>query len=77
MGRICGDFASFVSRNYKLTMRLVKQGFRYERLCVAFKKFSRKHQRIFTKFNATLKQHVFEGICLPVCGLSRLTTYVS
>ena len=77
MGRICGDFASFASRNYKLTTRLIKQGFRYERLCVAFKKFSQKHQSIFSKFNATLKQHVFAGICLPVCGLSRLTKHVT
>ena len=50
--------------------RLVKQGFRYGRLCVAFKTFSRK-------FNATLKQHVFEDICLPVCGLSHLTKHVT
>ena len=77
MGRICGNFTSFANRNYKLTTRLIKQGFRYERLCVAFKKFSQKHQSIFSKCNATLKQHVFAGICLPVCGLSRLTKHVT
>ena len=47
IGRICEDFSAFTERHYKLTSRLIKQGFWYNKLCVAFKKFSLNHMDIF------------------------------
>ena len=38
--RICSEYFSFASRHYKLTERLVRQGFRYSDLCKAFHKFA-------------------------------------
>ena len=77
IGRICEDFASFASRNRKLTSRLLKQGFWYRKLCLAFKKFSKKHKEIFSKFKTSLRQHIAEGICLPACTMRHLTTNVT
>ena len=74
MGRICEDIAS---RNHKLTSRLLKQGFWYCKLCLAFKKFSNKHKEIFSKFKTSLRQHIAESICLPVCTMRHLTTNVT
>ena len=36
-----------VDRHYKLTEKLIAQGFWYSRLCVAFKKFLRSRASIF------------------------------
>ena len=47
IGRICEDFSAFAERHYKLTSRLIKQGFWYNKLCIAFKKFSLNHMDIF------------------------------
>ena len=33
IGRICEDFSAFAERHYKLTSRLIKQGFWYNKLC--------------------------------------------
>ena len=77
IGRICEDFASFASRDCKLTSRLLKQGFWYRKLCLAFKKFSKKHKEIFSKFKTSLRQHIAEGICLPACTMRHLTTNVT
>ena len=50
IGMICEDFSAFAKRHYKLTSRLIKQGFWYNKLCVAFKKFSLNHMDIFSKY---------------------------
>ena len=47
IGRICEDFSPFAERHYKLTSRLIKQEFWYNKLCIAFKKFSLNHMDIF------------------------------
>ena len=48
IGRICEDFSTFAERHYKLTSRLIKQGFWYiVKLCCFQKVFSKSHGHIF------------------------------
>ena len=76
IGRICSSFVQFRDRHYRLTAKLIAQGFWYSRLCVAFKKFSRSHASIFTKYKCSVRKHIEEGICLPATDdlLSRNVT---
>ena len=37
-------------RHYKLTQRLIRQGFRYSALCVAFWKFAKKHVQVLDRY---------------------------
>ena len=53
------------------------QGFWYRKLCLAFKKFSKKHKETFSKFKTSLRQHIAEGICLPACTMRHLTNNVT
>ena len=39
IGRICDNFETFNDRHYKLTSKLIKQGFWYTRLCYFLKVF--------------------------------------
>ena len=64
-GRICGTFLQFKDRHYKLTKKLIKQGFWYSGLCMAFKRFAVSHASIFSKFGYSVRRHIEEGICLP------------
>ena len=43
-GRICSSFPQFKDRHYRLTRKLMEQGFWYSALCAAFKKFTRLHK---------------------------------
>ena len=65
IGRICSSFVQFRDRHYMLTTKLIEQGFWYSRLCAAFKKFSRSHASIFSKYGCSVRRHIEEGICLP------------
>ena len=62
LGRICDDYYKFARRNHMVTSRLVRQGFRYDKLCGLFKKFTCNHATLFRKFGASVKQH--DGIGL-------------
>ena len=42
IGRICSNYTDYAVRHYKLTQRLVRQGFRYSTLCVVFRRFAKK-----------------------------------
>ena len=79
IGRICSSFVQFRDRHYRLTAKLIAQGFWYSRLCVAFKMFSRSHASIFTKYKCSVRKHIEEGICLPAIDdlLSRNVTTCS
>ena len=74
IGRICSTYKTFCERHHKLTKKLIKQGFRYVELCKAFKKFTKNHHDIFHKYGCSIKKHLQDGVCLPVCDgfLSRL-----
>ena len=61
IGRICEDFSAFAERHYKLTSRLIKQGFWYNKLCSAFKKFSLNHMDIFSKYKVSLREHFMKA----------------
>ena len=50
IGRICSDYPSFASRHFKLTERLIHQGFRYSDLCKAFRNFAKRHGHILTLY---------------------------
>ena len=62
IGRICSDYTDFALRHYKLTDRLINQGYRYSDLCRSFYKFAKKHQRVVDKY--TIRRHVEDGVCL-------------
>ena len=65
IGRICSTYLQFKDRHYTLTAKLVKQGFWYGGLCRAFRRFSRIHASIFSRFGCSVHKHIQEGICLP------------
>ena len=76
IGRICSDYSDFALRNYKLTERLINQGYRYSDLCRSFQKFARKHPNILNKYYYSIRKHVEDGICLPTMS-SFLSRHVS
>ena len=67
IGRICSSFPQFKDRHYRLTRKLMEQGFWYSGLCAAFKKFTRLHKDIVSKYKCSVRKHLAEGICLPLC----------
>ena len=76
IGRICDNFEQFNDR-HKLTSKLIKQGFWYTQLCYFFKRFSKTHLKIFSKYNYGLSKHITEGICLPVTVRADLTRNIT
>ena len=77
IGRICDSYNDFCSRNYMITSKLIRQGFRYSVICRTFKKFARRHCNVFSKFKHSVKNHIWDGVCLPVGALSHLTAHVT
>ena len=43
IGRICSDYSDFTLRHFKLTERLIHQGYRYSDLCRSLYKFAKKN----------------------------------
>ena len=76
VGRICEKYDAFVERN-TITSRLIRQGFRYTKLCDYFKKFSRRHKSIFNKYGVSVRQHIMDGICRPLCGIRTLSKNIT
>ena len=46
IGRICSSLEHFKHRHYTLTQKLIKQGFWYSGLCMAFQRFAKYHAAI-------------------------------
>ena len=65
IGRICSNYSQFTMRHYKLTQRLIHQGFRYSSLCIAFRKFAKKHTQVLGKYGRSVRRHIEDGVCLP------------
>ena len=65
IGRICSNYTQFTWRHYKLTQRLIHQGFRYSTLCIAFRKFVRKYTQVLEKYGWSIRKHIEDGVCLP------------
>ena len=53
IGRICSNYTQFAGRHYKLTQRLIHQGFRYSALCIAFRKFAKKYTQVLEKYGCS------------------------
>ena len=51
--------------NECLTVKLLKQGYRYHKLRKAFSKFYRRHNELFSKFNVGLKSLLHQGLSEP------------
>ena len=65
IGRICSNYHQLCERHYKLSKRLISQGFRYLELCKASKKFVKNHADVFNKYGCNVR--IQDGICLPTC----------
>ena len=74
ISRICDSYVDFNQRHVELTSRLQKQGYKYDKLCQAFKKFTKRHNTIINKFGVSIHDHIKQGISLP---LSTCTTKLS
>ena len=58
IGIICSDYLDFSLRHFKLTERLVHQGYRYSDLCRSFYKFAKWHAQIMNKYSCSIRKHV-------------------
>ena len=77
IGRICDRYEDFKERHRILATRLLKQGYKYDQLCSYFKRFSSKYKDIFGKFRIEIKQHIKDGIPLPLNTVNRLNRLVT
>ena len=58
-------FDDFNIRNKVLTVKLLRQGYRYHKLRKAFSKFYRRHFDIVSKYNVGLKTLLLQGLSEP------------
>ena len=65
--RVCSHVEDFDARNKCLTAKLLKQGYRYDKLgkASAFSKFYRRHFKLISKFNVGLKSLLHQGLSEP------------
>ena len=54
-----------LARNKVLTAKLLRQGYRYHKLCKAFSKFYRRHFDFLSKYNVGLKTLLLQGHSEP------------
>ena len=64
--RVCSNVDDFNNRNTSLTSKLLKQGYRYHKLCKAFSKLYYRHSEMIAKYNICLKTLLQQGISEPV-----------
>ena len=64
--RASSHVTDFNNRNKFLTAKLLKQGYRYHKLCKAFSKFYRRHFELNSKNIISVKKKLMQqGICNP------------
>ena len=63
--RVSSHADDFNTRNKVLTAKLLRQGYRYHRLCKAFSKFYRRHFDIVSKHKVGLKTLLLQGLSEP------------
>ena len=61
IGRICSNFEQFKHRHYTLTQKLIKQGFWYSGLCIAFKRFANIMQALSTNMDVVYENTLRRG----------------
>ena len=62
---VCSHVDDFNTRNKCLTVKLLKQGYRYYKLRKAFSKIYRRHYELNLKFNVGLKSLLHQGLSEP------------
>ena len=77
IGCICERYEAFVKRHRMITSRLIHQGFHYTKLCDSFKKFSREHKSIFSRYGVSIKRHILDGICQPLAIIRSMSRRVT
>ena len=63
--RVSSHVDDFNTRNKVLTVKLLRQGYRYHKLRKAFSKFYRRHFDIVSKYNVGLKTLLLQGLSVP------------
>ena len=63
--RACTKVEDFNCRNLLLTTKLLKQGYRYHKLCRTFTTFYRKYNDLISKYSCNLKTLILHGIREP------------
>ena len=63
--RASSHVTDFNNRNKFLTVKLLKQGYRYHKLRKAFSRFYRRHFELIEKYHVSLKKLMQQGICNP------------
>ena len=63
--RASSNLNDFNYRNKALTAKLLRQGYRYFKLCKAFSKFYRRHSALLEKYSVSLKTLLQQGISEP------------
>ena len=63
--RASSHVADFNTHNKLLTQKLLKQGYRYHKLCKTFSKFYRRYFDLISKFKIWLKSLLRQGLLEP------------
>ena len=63
--RVRSNVDDFNNRNLFLTAKLLKQGYRYHKIRIAFSKFYHGHPELIVKYNIGLKALLQQGISEP------------
>lgn len=63
--RACSSVDDFIERNKFITAKLLKQGFRYEKLRKSFSKFYHRNITLISKYQTNLKYFLRVGISQP------------
>ena len=64
--RVCSNVDDFNNRNFFLTVKLLKQAYRYNKIRKAFSKFYHRHSELIVKYNIGLKTLLQQGISEPI-----------
>ena len=63
---VCANVDDFNNRNFFLTAKLLKQGYRYHKIRKAFSKFYHRPSELIVKNNIGLKTLLQQGISEPI-----------
>ena len=63
--RASSHVADFITRNKLLTLKLLKQGYRYYTFCKTFSKFYARYYDLISKFQIGLKSLLRQGLSAP------------
>ena len=64
--RVCSNVDDFNNRNLFLTAKILKQGYRYNKIRKAFFKFFYRHSELIVKYNIRFKILLQHGISEPI-----------